>query len=330
MAALGGEGARIDCCSRPWLGEISTAGSSAGACGGVVGAPAHWWGERLPASSQNHKRPDVGGMGPASERMVAATGDKKYAGVLVVKGGGRLGISPGNGEGIGPGSSRVGSVKWREHKSRLGRARGLNTAGDPRPRARRGVDPDRGEDGGDDRPAASWSDSASRTAGGRTCAGLPRPRSDSTLGRLDMRRRYAVKAGFGPGAATAPLRLHNRRLASVISRLGPRSSILGDYRASAHLGSWLGECRPGLGGMRPAVLGGIASPSPVPSSLAFVPLPQEAPRSNPPYQRAAQHPTPLVDAGCGLPRFRCVALTPCGLLDLPFGFKTASILWSYA
>ena len=99
MAALGGEGARIDCCSRPWLGEISTAGSSAGACGGVVGAPAHWWGERLPASSQNHKRPDVGGMGPASERMVAATGDKKYAGVLVVKGGGRLVLSPGNGQG---------------------------------------------------------------------------------------------------------------------------------------------------------------------------------------------------------------------------------------
>ena len=85
---------------------------------------------------------------------------------------------------------------------------------------------------------------------GRTCAGLPRPRSDSALGRLDMRRRYAATVRFGPGAAAAAVRLHNRRLASVLSCLGRRSSILGQYSALDCCRIVLVKC---LGGLRAAV-----------------------------------------------------------------------------
>ena len=37
---------------------------------------------------------------------------------------------------------------------------------------------------------------------------------------------------FGAEAEAAALRLHNRRCGGVLGRLGPRSSILGDYSAS--------------------------------------------------------------------------------------------------
>ena len=120
-------------------------------------------------------------------------------------------------------------------------------------------------------------------------------------GRIPALRRRGTAAIAAPnqkgaGAEGGAVRPHNRRLVGVLSRRRGRSSILGDYRASAHLGSWLGECRPGLGGMRPAVLCGIASPSPVPSlSRLSAPTrshPKKPPRSSPPCLRAARCPPP--------------------------------------
>ena len=84
----------------------------------------------------------------------------------------------------------------------------------------------------------------------RSWEGLPRQRPYSALRRLDIRKRYAAKVRFGPGAATAPPRPCKRRLASVLRRPGPRSAIVGDYSGLKCCRIVLVKCP---GGMRPAV-----------------------------------------------------------------------------
>ena len=111
----------------------------------------------------------------------------------------------------------------------------------------------------------------------RRWEGLPRQRPYSALRRLDIRKRYAAKVRFGPGAATAPPRPCNRRLASVIRRPGPRSAIVGHYSASK------GVCElRNKQALVVCVLLSYAVSRPLPPSRPFrgCPLPPEAiPRS---------------------------------------------------
>ena len=88
--------------------------------------------------------------------------------------------------------------------------------------------PDRGGDGGDDRPAASR---------------IPALR---TAGRPHVRRITAAAVGFGAAAEGGAVRLHNRRFGGVLGRLKGRSSILGHYSGPDALGVRafrLGGCR---------------------------------------------------------------------------------------
>ena len=102
---------------------------------------------------------------------------------------------------------------------RLGAEQGASIRhGDPRHELAAVWIPDRGGDGGDDRPAASR---------------IPALR---TAGRPHVRRIAAVAVGFGAAAAAAALRLHNRRLGGVLGRLEGRSSILGHYSGSGSAG----------------------------------------------------------------------------------------------
>ena len=103
---------------------------------------------------------------------------------------------------------------------------------------------------------------------------------------------------FGAAAAAAALRLHNRRLGGVLGRLGPRSSILGDYSASKAVCLCVCEQR---NKQAPVVCGllSYAVSRPLPPSRPFrgCPLPPEAiprqpPRSSPPCLRAARCPPP--------------------------------------
>ena len=125
---------------------------------------------------------------------------------------------------------------------RLGAEQGASIRhGDPRHELAAVWIPDRGGDGGDDRPAASR---------------IPALR---TAGRPHVRRIAAVAVGFGAAAAAAALRLHNRRLGGVLGRLEGRSSILGHYSGSDCCPVVLVVC--GLAAL-PAVLGGSARAEP--------------------------------------------------------------------
>ena len=125
-------------------------------------------------------------------------------------------------------------------------------------------------------------------------------------GRIPALRRRGTAAIAAPnqkgaGAEGGAVRPHNRRLVGVLSRRRGRSSILGDYSGSAQaLGvralAWGVQKQTSPGGMRPAVLCGIASPSPVPSlsRLSAPPNshPKLPPRYSPPCLRAARCPPP--------------------------------------
>ena len=145
----------------------------------------------LPGEQVEERRPEVGGYGTDVEANGLLPSTNEQTAALVVNGGG----------------------------GRLGAEQGASIRhGDPRHELAAVWIPDRGGDGGDDRPAASR---------------IPALR---TAGRPHVRRIAAVAVGFGAAAAAAALRLHNRRLGGVLGRLEGRSSILGALQR-------LGECR---------------------------------------------------------------------------------------
>ena len=172
--------------------------------------PAWWWRERLPASSSKHQRPVVGARGPTR-------GEWRPGQVEINK-------SPSSSSMAGPSSSPV----WipdrgeddrpvRRTAGRMeGTRNGRTCAGCPRTNALDSP-PTRAKWGATIRPPTTSPCTRSLAPFPLTlpvCAfphprsweGLPRQRPYSALRRLDIRKRYAAKVRFGPGAATAPPR----------------------------------------------------------------------------------------------------------------------------